>query len=69
MTHYADDSTEFKFQVSERRKSGSDPYKSIEPEDIESYFQFELKILGNAQRILEELERVNAAIRRAVREP
>jgi len=66
MAHYIEDGTEFKLQITEKRKAGTNP--AIEPrlEDIESYFQFELKVSGNTQRILEELERVNVTIRRAV---
>jgi hypothetical protein len=66
---FVEDFTEFKFQVAERRKSGVSPAIATGPEDRESCFQFELKFSGNAQRILEELERVSATIRRAVREP
>jgi hypothetical protein len=69
MTHYIEDGTEFKLQITEKRKYGSNPATELRLEDIEPYFQFELKVSGNTKRILDELDRVSATIRRAVREP
>lgn len=62
----SEDQSEFHLVVGVKRKAGTSPYIEPELDELVPYFQLELKVSGEVETILYELDRAVQSLKFAV---